>query len=291
MQKVVLIGANGQLGSELAKIFCNYELVPLTHADLDIADAKEIERLLGQHSPDLILNTAAYHRVDECEEFPARAYEVNALAVRHLAQWAKAHQAVLLHFSTDYVFDGCLRRPYSEADLPEPLSAYAVSKLAGEYFIRAIHDRHFIIRTCGLYGIAGSSGKGGNFIETMLRLATEGKEIRVVDDQVLTPTSAKELAGKVRQLVETGAYGLYHITNNGACSWYEFAAAIFELSGLKPRLQPTTSAAFGAHAKRPAYSVLDNANLRSLGLDDLRHWRDALKEYLEDRRRSGTQAQ
>ena len=285
MQKVVLIGANGQLGSELAKIFFDHDLVPLTHTDLDIADAKGIEKVLGQHSPDLILNTAAYHRVDECEEFPARAYEVNALAVRHLAQWAKAHQAVLLHVSTDYVFDGCLRRPYTEADPPAPLSAYAVSKLAGEYFIRAILDRHVIVRTCGLYGIAGSSGKGGNFVETMLRLATEGKEIRVVDDQVLTPTSAKELARKVRRLVETGAYGLYHITNNGACSWYEFAAAIFELSGLTPRLEPTTSAAFGARANRPAYSVLDNAKLRSLGMDDLRDWRDALAEYLDGRSR------
>ncbi len=286
MPKVVLIGANGQLGSELARIFSDHDLVSLTHADLDITDDRQVEKLLDQLAPDLILNTAAYHRVDECEDFPARAYEVNALAVRHLAQWAKTHQVVLLHFSTDYVFDGRLRRPYSEADPPAPLSAYAVSKLAGEYFIRAIHDRHVIVRTCGLYGIAGSSGKGGNFVETMLRLATEGKEIRVVDDQVLTPTSAKELARKVRQLVETGAYGIYHITNDGACSWYEFSQAIFEISGLTPRLQPTTSAAFGARANRPAYSVLDNANLRSLGLDDLRDWRDALKEYLEERRRT-----
>jgi dTDP-4-dehydrorhamnose reductase len=170
------------------------------------------------------------------------------------------------------------------------LSAYAVSKLAGEYFIRAIHDRHFIIRTCGLYGIAGSSGKGGNFVETMLRLAVEGKEIRVVNDQVLTPTSAKELARKVRHLVETRTYGLYHITNNGACSWYEFATAIFDLNGLKPRLEPTTSTAFGARANRPAYSVLDNANLRSLGLDDLRHWRNALVDYLGERQRLRAQA-
>jgi dTDP-4-dehydrorhamnose reductase len=280
--RTLLIGADGQLGQELRQVYADHDLVPVTHADLEITDWKHTEEVLDRNVPDLILNTAAYHRVDECEEFPARAYEVNALAVRHLAQWSKAHQAVLLHFSTDYVFDGCLRRPYTEADLPKPLSAYAVSKLAGEYFIRAIHDRHFIIRTCGLYGIAGSSGKGGNFVETMLRLAVEGKEIRVVNDQVLTPTSAKELARKVRQLVETRAYGHYHITNNGACSWYEFAAAIFELSGLKPRLQPTTSAVFGARAKRPAYSVLDNASLRSLGLDDLRHWRDALKEHLED---------
>jgi dTDP-4-dehydrorhamnose reductase len=286
-----LIGANGQLGQELRHVFSDHDLIPLTHADLEVTDRKQAEEVLDRYAPDLILNTAAYHRVDECEEFPARAYEVNALAVRHLAQWSKAHQAVLLHVSTDYVFDGRLRRPYTEADPPGPLSAYAVSKLAGEYFIRAIHDRHVIIRTCGLYGIAGSSGKGGNFVETMRRLATEGKAIRVVDDQVLTPTSAKELARKVRQLVETRAYGLHHITNDGACSWFEFAAAIFELSGLKPRLEPTTSAAFGARAKRPAYSVLDNANLRSLGLDDLRHWRDALQEYLEDRRRARTQAQ
>jgi dTDP-4-dehydrorhamnose reductase len=281
-----LIGANGQLGQELRQVYADHNLIPLTHADLEVADRKQTEEALDRLAPDLILNTAAYHRVDECEDFPARAYEVNALAVRHLAQWAKAHEAMLVHFSTDYVFDGTQRRPYTEADAPRPLSAYGISKLAGEHFIRAIHDRHFVIRTCGLYGIAGSGGKGGNFIETMLRLATEGKEIRVVEDQVLTPTSAKELARKIRQLVETGAYGLYHITNAGACSWHEFAAAIFELSGLKPRLQPTTSAAFGAPAKRPAYSVLDNANLRSLGLDDLRDWRDALKEYLLDRRRA-----
>jgi len=281
--RTLLIGANGQLGQELRQVYADHDLVPVTRADLEITDWKHTEEVLDRNVPDLILNTAAYHRVDECEEFPAKAYEVNALAVRQLAQWARAHGAILVYFSTDYVFDGCLRRPYTEADPPAPLSAYAVSKLAGEYFIRAIHDRHVIIRTCGLYGIAGSSGKGGNFVETMLRLATEGKEIRVVDDQVLTPTSAKELARKVRQLVETGAYGLYHMTNNGACSWYEFAAAIFELSGLTPRLEPTTSAAFGARANRPAYSVLDNANLRSLGLDDLRDWRDALKEYLEER--------
>lgn len=285
--RTLLIGANGQLGQELGQVYADYNLIPLTHADLDVTDPKQSEAVLDRYAPDLILNTAAYHRVDECEDFPAKAYEVNAIAVRNLARLAKAHGAVLVHFSTDYVFDGSVKRPYTEADPPCPLGAYGVSKLAGEHFIRAVHDRHFIIRTCGLYGIAGSSGKGGNFIETMLRLAREGKEIRVVGDQVLTPTSAKELAKKVRQLVETDAYGLYHITNNGACSWYEFAAAIFEMVGVHPELQETTSGAFGAKAPRPVYSVLDNANLRALGLDDLRHWRDALKEYLVDRLRTG----
>jgi dTDP-4-dehydrorhamnose reductase len=222
--------------------------------------------------------------VDGCEDEPERAFAVNAMAVRDLAIAAKGSGAVLVHFSTDYVFDGRQRRPYRETDPPGPLSVYAASKLAGEYFVRATLERYFLIRTCGLYGIAGSRDKGGNFVETMLRLAREGRDIRVVGDQVLTPTSARELARKVRQLVETGQYGLYHITNNGECSWYQFAQAIFELAGLNPRLLETTSAAYGARANRPAYSVLDNANLYRLGLDDLRPWHEALKEYLEVRR-------
>ena len=279
----VLIGANGKLGRELQQVFCDRDLVPLTHADLELTDRAQVTEALRRYRPSLILNTAAYHRVDECEDFPERAFAVNAFAVRDLAIAAKEIGAALLHFSTDYVFDGRQHRPYRETDPPGPLSVYATSKLAGEYFIRAIHERHFVVRTCGLYGLAGSRNNGGNFVETMLRLAEQGQEIRVVGDQVLTPTSAKELARKVRQLVETGAYGLYHVTNNGACSWYQFAAAIFELSGIRPLLTQTTSARFGSRAIRPAYSVLDNANLRSLGLDDLRDWRDALADYLDKR--------
>ncbi len=282
----LLIGANGQVGSELRQVFNDYDLVPLTHADLELTDRAQVTEIVGTYRPALIINTAAHNRVDECEDYPERAFAVNALAVRDLALAAKAIEAALVHFSTDYVFDGRQHRPYREADPPGPLSVYATSKLAGEYFIRAIHERHFVIRTCGLYGLAGSRGKGGNFVETMLRLAEEGKEIRVVGDQVLTPTSAKELARKVRELVNTGAYGLYHITNQGECSWFRFAQAIFELSGIRPVLTETTSTAFGARANRPAYSVLDNTNLRSLGLDDLRDWRDALKEYLVDRDRA-----
>ena len=280
----LLIGATGQLGTELRQAFGDHDLAPLAHSDLELTDRAQVREALDKYRPGLILNTAAYHRVDECEDNPERAFAVNAMAVRDLATAAKGIGAVLVHFSTDYVFDGRQRRPYRETDPPGPLSVYAASKLAGEYFIRAILERHFLIRTCGLYGIAGSRDKGGNFVETMLRLAREGRDIRVVGDQVLTPTSARELARKVRQLVETGRYGLYHITNNGECSWYQFAQAIFELAGLQPRLLETTSAAYGARANRPAYSVLDNANLHRLGLDDLRPWHEALKEYLEVRR-------
>ena len=285
--KVVLIGANGQLGSELQREFGDRDLVPLTHADLDLAETSRIGEALRAYRPDLVLNTAAYHRVDECEDFPERSFVVNALAVRELAMISGEIGAALVHFSTDYVFDGRQRRPYREVDPPGPLSVYAASKLAGEYFARGLVERHYVIRTCGLYGLAGTRRKKGNFVETMLQLAGEGRQIQVVGDQVLTPTSAKELARKVRQLVETGRYGLYHITNGGACSWYQFAAAIFELSGLQPSLTETTSAAYGARARRPPYSVLDHHHLRRLGLDDMRPWRDALASYLEERERTG----
>jgi dTDP-4-dehydrorhamnose reductase len=281
----LLIGANGQLGSELRQVFGDDDLIPLTHADLELTNPVQVRETLSKYRPSLILNTAAYHRVDECEDFPERAFAVNTMAIRDLAIAAKEIGAVLVHFSTDYVFDGQQRSPYREVDRPGPLSVYATSKLAGEYFIQAVLERYYLVRTCGLYGLAGSRSKAGNFVETMLRLAAEGREIRVLRDQIVTPTSAKELARKVLQLVETGAYGLYHITNNGECSWYQFARTIFELAGLTPDLIETTSAAYDARAARPAYSVLDNANLRSLGLDDLRPWQDALKAYLADRDR------
>jgi dTDP-4-dehydrorhamnose reductase len=185
--------------------------------------------------------------------------------------------------STDYVFGGEKRAPYTEDDAPNPLNVYGVSKLAGEYFVRALCPKHFIVRTSGLYGVAGSSGKGGNFVETMIRLAKEGKPIRVVTDQVLTPTYTRDLAHKIKELLQTEAYGVYHITNSGQCSWYEFAAKIFELLSLKPDFGPTTSAEFGAKAKRPAYSVLAHGRLAQLGLDDLRSWPEALAAYLEEK--------
>jgi len=200
---------------------------------------------------------------------------------------------VLVHISTNYVFDGQKREPYTEDDPPNPLSVYGASKLTGEYFARNICPKHFVIRTSGLYGVAGSRAKGGNFVETMIRLAKERKPIRVVTDQVLTPTYTRDLAEKIKELLQTEAYGLYHITNSGQCSWYEFAAKIFELLGGKPDFGPTTSAEFGAKAKRPAYSVLAHERLKQLGLDDLRLWPEALEAYLEEkgyRRIRGTES-
>lgn len=281
----LLIGADGQLGSELRHTFSDHDLVPLTHSDFELTDRAQVRDVLRKYRPSLILNTAAYHRVDECEDQPERAFAVNAVAVRDLATAAKEIGAILVHFSTDYVFDGRQRSPYREVDRPGPLSVYATAKLAGEYFVQAVLERYYLIRTCGLYGLAGSRSKAGNFVETMLRLAADGREIRVVGDQIVAPTSAKELARKVRQLVRTKAYGLYHITNHGACSWHQFAEAVFTLSGVQAHLLETTSALYGAKAARPAYSVLENARLQALGLDDLQQWQNALADYLAERRR------
>jgi dTDP-4-dehydrorhamnose reductase len=223
--------------------------------------------------------------VDDCESQPERAFAVNCFAAWSLALFSKEFGATLVHFSTDYVFGGEKRRPYVESDLPRPLNVYGASKLAGEYLLAAMLPQHFVIRSCGLYGLGGSKPKGGNFVETMLRKAQSGETLRVVDDQVLTPTHTPELARKVAELVRTRHYGLYHITCQGECSWYEFAKKFLELAGLKPDLRRVASAEFHTPAPRPAYSVLDNARLQSLGMDDVKHWEEALQDYIRERER------
>jgi dTDP-4-dehydrorhamnose reductase len=284
--KIVLIGANGQLGSDLVKALRGFDVVGLTHADLEVCDGEAVRKMVGGLRPDLVINTSAFHRVDECEDAPEKALAVNAVAVRELARICAAAGCALVHMSTDYVFGGSPRQPeepYDEDDAPSPLNVYGVSKLAGEYFVRYLCPKHFLVRSTGLYGVVGSSGKGGNFVETMVRLAREGKPIRVVDDQVLTPTYTRELAAKIAELVQTDAYGLYHVTNSGRCSWYEFAGRIFELMGLTPDFGPTTTAAVGAKARRPAYSVLAHRNLLQRGFADLSPWPQALEAYLKEK--------
>lgn len=280
--RVAVIGANGQLGTDLVKVMDGWDLVPLTHSDLDICDFVYTRKVLEQAKPDIVINTAAFNRVDDCEEEVSKAFWVNAFAVRNLAKICAELDCVLVHISTNYVFDGCKKEPYTEDDLPNPLSVYGASKLTGEHFVRTICPKHFVIRTSGLYGVAGSRAKGGNFVETMIRLAKEGRPIRVVNDQVLTPTYTKDVAEKIKELVQTQAYGLYHITNSGECSWYQFASKIFELLGLAPDFGSTTTAEYGAKARRPAYSVLAREKLKHLGLGDMRPWPEALVEYLRE---------
>ena len=284
--RVVVIGADGQLGADLVKISGDWDLVPLTHRNLDICDFVYTRKLIGEAKPEIVINTAAFTRVDDCEDEISKAFWVNTYAVRNLARICADIGCAIMHISTDYVFGGEKNTPYTEDDVPNPFSVYGVSKLAGEHFVRGICPEHFVIRTSGLYGAAGSIGKGGNFVDTMVRLAREGKPIRVVNDQVLTPTYTRDLADKLKELLQTKKYGLYHITSGGRCSWYEFAVKIFELLGLKPDFGPTTTIEFGARARRPTHSVLSKSKLEQLGLKDLRPWPEALTAYLAEKRYS-----
>jgi len=283
--KVALIGADGQLGTDLFAALAGHEVVPLFWPKFDVTKPEEAAAVLAEIRPDTVINTAAFHRVDECEDRADMAFAVNAFAVKDLARTCRRLGAALVFFSTDYVFDGRKEMPYLEADLPGPLSVYAASKLAGEHFARAFCDRAFVIRTCGLFGKAGCLEKGRNFVETMLHLASGGRvPIRVVNDQIVTPTPTAELASRIVELISTEAYGLYHMTAEGSCSWYEFARAIFEIAGMDSGIAvPVDSAAFGSKARRPAYSVLENAKMKKLGLTPFSEWRSALEVYLSEK--------
>ncbi len=285
--RILLIGANGQLGSDLVRVLAGEGLVPLTHRDIEICDAGGTRMVITRHQPQIVINTAAYHRVDECETNVEKSFQVNTFGVRNLALACREVGAALVHISTDYVFDGRKVAPYVETDLPNPINVYGASKLAGEHFVRYLLDKYFIVRTSGLYGVAGSSGKGGNFVESRLKQARDGKTIRMVNDQVLSPTYTLDLAHQIHRLIQTEHYGLYHITNAGSCSWYDFTAEILKLSGLETGLIPQSTDRSGAAAQRPAYSVLENAALARLGLDEMRPWTEALAAYLREREDGG----
>ena len=281
--KILLIGASGQLGVDLVKALSHHAIISPPHDSLDIVKTEEVLKLLRSQRPQLIINTAAFHQVDKCETAIQTSFNINSEAVRTLAIGAREIDAVLLHFSTDYVFDGQATQPYVEESTPRPINVYGVSKLSGEYLIESVWNKFFIVRTSGLYGDAGSRGKGNNFIETMLKKAHQQESIRVVNDQRLTPTSTKELARKAAELIETTYYGLYHITASGDCSWYEFAREIFAIVGQEVNLSPTTSKDVQSVALRPRYSVLANRHLQKMGMDDLKDWKESLRDYLRPR--------
>lgn len=283
--KITLLGAGGQLGSDLVKVLrksSNIDIYPLTHQDVDILDTKNCLKIFDKQRPDIIINTVAYHKVDEVELNPEKAFAVNTIAPKIISDYCAKNDIVHVLISTDYVFgiDTKRRIPYQENDLPGPLNVYGVSKLAGENCIRFSSPKHFIIRTSGLFGVLGSSGKGGNFIERMIRLAKEDKTIKVVNDQILSPTYTLDLSNQLVSLIKTKNFGTYHVTSEGECSWYEFTQEIFKLLGLKPNLLPVKSTEFITAAKRPNYSTLDNHNLKLLNLNLMHHWKESLEAYL-----------
>ena len=281
--RVAILGSTGQLGSDLVHFFAHEDLYPLTHDDTDVCDHARVTEVLTGIRPDVVINTTAFHNVDICEDRVEQSFAVNTFAVKNLAQVCKDLGCMLVHFSTDYVFNGEQERPNEEEDLPNPLNVYGVSKLAGEHCIRAITSEHMIIRTSGLFGPKGAKAKGGNFVETMIRLGSERPGVSVVTDQTLSPTFTPDLASKVHEVVCRGHYGLYHITGSGHCSWYGFAERIFDLMKLPARLAKTTTEEFGAKAKRPGFSVLHNGTLSRLGIQPMPHWDESLKEYLSIR--------
>jgi dTDP-4-dehydrorhamnose reductase len=229
-----------------------------------------------------VINTSAFHKVDVCEDEVAPSFAVNAGGAYMLARLAAELDFTLVHYSSDYVFTGDARVPYRETDVARPISVYGVSKLAGENLVRGYAPRHYVIRTTGLYGVAGASGKGGNFVETMIRLGKAGP-VRVVDDQVMTPTATADLAEATAALLARDGevpYGLYHITSGGQCSWFHFAQTIFELAGMQVDLTPITTAESGSKARRPHFSVLDHGKWMAAGFAELRPWRAALGDYL-----------
>ena len=269
--KVLVTGSGGQLGQELAELLPRrgHEVVAFTRNELDVSDAGAVEAALEEHAPGLVTNAAAYTNVDGSETETDLAYRVNALGPRNLAQHCERRGCDLLHVSTNYVFDGRSGRPYEPFDPPNPISAYGRTKLAGEEYVRDLTNRWYVVRSASVYG------RGHNFVRTMLRLGAERDALKVKDDEFISPTYARDLAEGIIGIVESGDYGLYHLTNSGSCSWYEFTREIFRLAGVKVEIVPIPGLEYPLPAQRPANGVLS-----SLGSPELRPWREALEDYL-----------
>jgi len=280
-KQAVVFGSRGQLGVELVRelVRRGYRVEGYDRPEMDIADQALVEQCVAGLDPAVVFNAAAYNQVDVAEEEPQAAFLVNALAVRNIALACRQVDALLVHYSTDYVFDGATGRPYSEEDPPHPLGAYAVSKLAGEIYAQAYLEAPLIIRTSGLFGPGGLRTARGNFAELMLRLAAVGRPIRVVEDHVASPTYAPALATRSVDLVERHQHGVFHVGGGTPISWFSFARLIFEVAGLEVELQPTNEREYRTAAHRPKYSALSNAKMERAGLEAMPPLELALKSY------------
>ncbi len=282
--RIAVIGANGQLGIDICRAFHdkNNDVIKLNHSTLDIVDREAVVTAFREIQPSMVINTAAMHNVDACEADPGKAFAVNGIGARNLAISSSEQGFTLVHLSSDYVFDGANGIPYMENDVPLPLNVYGNTKLSGEYFIRTIAKQYFIIRVSCLYGKNLCRAKGGhNFVSLMLKLAKEQDEVKVVDDEFISPTFTEDIAKQIVHMTDSKAYGIYHATSQGECSWYGFAKKIFELTNTVAKLTAAAPGEFPAKIPRPKYSVLENAALKSAGLDIMPHWQDGLIRYLE----------
>ncbi|TDB55446.1 dTDP-4-dehydrorhamnose reductase [Bacillus sp. CBEL-1] len=277
-QKVLITGANGQLGKELVELFNNegFEVYRFGRDEMDITNQSQVKEIIHRVQPDIVIHSAAHTKVDLAESEPEKAFAINAYGTRNVAVAAEQIKAKLVYVSTDYVFDGTGTEPYDEFSPTSPLGVYGKSKLAGEQFVRDLHSQFFIVRTSWVYG-----KHGANFVKTMLKLGSEKKELSVVADQVGCPTYTLDLATTILELVSTEKYGVYHVSNSGQCSWYEFAKAIFDEAGIEVQVNPCTTEEFPRPAERPAYSVFKHQSLAINNITIPRQWRDGLVHFLK----------
>lgn len=274
--KILVIGAGGQLGREFARQYAGqHDLVLVDRAEMDITRSEQVADVFAQTRPQAVVHCAAYTNVDGAESDFDGAFKVNVIGTQNVASQCLQYGAKLAYISTDYVFDGCTERHYREFDEPHPLNVYGKTKLMGEQMVKEITGRHFIVRTAWLYG------DGNNFVKTMLKLAKEKDKLQVVHDQTGSPTYTKDLAAALARLLESDAYGTYHGSCSGECSWYDFACKIFQLIGCRIAVEPVPTEAFPRPAARPRYSVLDNYMLSMTVGDPMRRWEEALEDYLE----------
>ena len=279
--RVLIFGANGQLGSDIVRLWTgepDIVLIAATRIDGDVTDTKKIGRIIRKQRPDFVINTTAFHNLPVCETDPAKCFAVNVAGGTNIAAASAEVGATVVQFSTDYVFAGDKTSPYLEDDARHALNTYGASKIATEEMVRISNPKHLIVRVSGLYGLAGSAGKGGNFVETMLRLAREGNPIRVVGDQTTSPTNTAEIAEALLPLIRNGTQGVVHLAADEGCSWHAFASEIFRLAGAAPELSAVTTEEFGGPVKRPMYSVLGTTVA-----PPMRNWRDGLARYMREK--------
>jgi dTDP-4-dehydrorhamnose reductase len=282
--RVLVLGATGQLGADVVDAFglAGWDVLGLGHSDVDVTDGPAVLAAVSAAHPSLVVNTAAFHHLDRCEEDQASAYAINAIGARNVAAAAKDTGAALIHVSTDYVFDGAKGSPYEERDLPGPLNVYGASKLAGEHLVQAICPRAFVVRTSGLYGPRPCRAKGGlNFPRLMLKLAAEQGQLTVVTDEVVGPTYTPDLARQLVALSATKAYGVVHATGVGEVSWHAFAKETLRMAGVSGvPIHEATTATMVRKVRRPAYSILAHRRLLELDIMVMRPWQEALNEYI-----------
>lgn len=284
--RVAVLGASGQLGTDLCETFeeaGSYEVRPLNHADLDVTSRASVDQALRPFHPEVVINCAAFHRVDDCEDEVDRAFRVNALGCRNVAQTAEQMDALCVYISSDYVFDGDDGAPYRESDKPSPINVYGLSKLTGEHLLQQNCSRWLIARVASLFGKAGSSGKGGNFVETILSKASTGQPLKIVDDIRMSPTYCSDVARSLERLVSSQAQGIYHLTNEGVATWYEFACAALELTGAAASVEPTSAEPQVSKARRPRDSSLSSEHAGRDGIPRMPPWADALRRYLVEK--------